>query len=464
MEKTGSISQLHPNRSSTKTPLSITVALLPWGDLFEDFFDTIGVSFETFRDEYVGSYTFGYINALKTAGVKTVLLFVSARVTEPLRFVHKPTETQVCILPASKLYRIYYKFRQKTRGVSGVREDQKFSEVYTADQLHSSLLLGVKDTIKSLGSYLSIPRRALANELQREGCTAILCQEYEHPRFDICVLLGKFLKLPVLATFQGGNAPQSWVEQPFRSVAVRSCERLIIAPQSEIQRVQASYNIASNKIARIFNPIDLSIWQRRDRQTARKSLGISSEAQVIVWHGRIEIERKGLDVLLEAWQQVCDKRPYRDLRLLLVGTGSDAKQLRERITAMQLQGILWVDEFVSDRSVLQQYLSAADLYTLPSRHEGFPVAPLEAMACGLPVVATDAPGVPDIFEQGKASGGIVVPRENVPALADALGQVLDDDGMRQELGKQARLRVEQSFSLQSVGQQLKNCLAIQSSI
>src|SRR4028118_198867 len=77
------------------------IALLPWGDLFEDFFDTIGVSFETFRDEHMGSYMFGYINALKQVGVRTVLFFVSARVSTTLRFIHAPTGTQVCILPAS---------------------------------------------------------------------------------------------------------------------------------------------------------------------------------------------------------------------------------------------------------------------------------------------------------------------------------------------------------------------------
>jgi starch synthase len=426
--------------------------------LFEDFFDTIGVSFETFRDEHMGSYMFGYINALKQAGVRTVLFFVSARVSTTLRFIHAPTGTQVCILPASRIYRAYLMLRRGALNASGVEENQKFSEVYTADDTRSSLVVTLKDIAKSMGSYLSIPLGLLSEEIRREGCNAILCQEYEHARFDTCVLLGKFMRLPVFATFQGGDASQSFIEKLGRSLAIKACHGLVIPTQTEIDRVQSRYGVSCAKIARVFNPIDLSVWQGGDRDEARKALGIPPEAQVVVSHGRIEVERKGLDVLLEAWQQLCSERPDRDLRLLLVGTGSDASKLRQRIAAMELQGVMWHDEFVRDRTVIQQYLSAADVYTLPSRHEGFPVAPLEAMACGLPVVAADAPGVPDIFEQREASGGLVVPRGNAQALALALGRVLDDEAIRHEMGRCARRRVEECFSLDAVGQQLRGCL------
>jgi hypothetical protein len=65
-----------------------TIALFSSGDLFEDFHDTIGVSLETFRDELTGGWLFNYVDALRQAGVQTVLFFVSARVSETLRFTH----------------------------------------------------------------------------------------------------------------------------------------------------------------------------------------------------------------------------------------------------------------------------------------------------------------------------------------------------------------------------------------
>jgi starch synthase len=113
---------------------------------------------------------------------------------------------------------------------------------------------------------------------------------------------------------------------------------------------------------------------------------------------------------------------------------------------------------VSDRKAIQRYLSAADVYTLASRHEGFPVAPIEAMSCGLPIVATNAPGVADILNCEEDSGGIIVPRENAKLLASALGRVLDNPDLRQEMGRQARLRAENAFSLESIGQRLKEFL------
>ena len=412
----------------------LTIALLHWGDLIEDFLDSIGVSFEGFCKEMTGGWMFGYIDALQLAGVRTVLFCVSARVSTPTRYTHLPTGATICVLPAPKRYRAIH--RPMVRGVS---------------YLLSAVL-------RDIAPYLATPLRILAHELRQEGCQAILCQEYEYARFDLCVLLGQLIGLPVFATFQGGDFQMSRLERPLRPFSMQAGAGFIVATQTEVQRVQSRYGVPSSKIAKIFNPLDLSIWDEGDRVTTRTALGIPLEAEVVVWHGRIDLRRKGLDILTTAWEQVCRDRPERDLRLLLVGTGSDADKLHQQISQMELRGVIWINEYILDRTAIRNYLSAADIYTLPSRHEGFPVAPLEAMACGLPVVATDAPGVPDILEKGELSGGLVVPREDATALALALGRVLDDPAWRRELGKRARHRVEMSFSLEAVGKQLRDFL------
>ena len=424
------------------------IALLHWGDLIEDFLDTIGVSFEAFCNEMTGGWMFGYIDALRLVGVRTVLFCISAHVTEPMHYTHEPTGSTICVLPAPK---IYHAARRRIPNPYGWTLKEAFGEIHG---VHRILLPILKD----ISPYLATPLRLLAHELRREGCQAILCQEYEYARFDACVLLGQLMRLPVFATFQGGDFQLSRLERPLRPLSLRACTGLIVATQTEVLRVQAHYGIPSTKLARIFNPMDVANWHAMDRSEARAALGIPIDAQVVVCHGRIDIHRKGLDVLMEAWERVYSDRPDRDLRLLLVGTGSDANQLRDRITTMQLQGIMWVDEYVRDRTAIRRYLSAADVYTLPSRHEGFPVAPIEAMACGLPVVATDAPGVPDILEGGEASGGLVVPRGDANALASAIGRVLDNEAWGRELGRRARCRAQECFSLESIGKQLSEFL------
>jgi starch synthase len=195
------------------------------------------------------------------------------------------------------------------------------------------------------------------------------------------------------------------------------------------------------------------------REAARQELGIASGARVAVWHGRVDFRRKGLDVLLNAWQKVCVERAGRDVRLLLVGTGNDARELRAALAEMKPQGLTWVDEYVNDRARLRLYLQAADVYVFPSRHEGFPVAPVEGMACGLPLVAADAEGVDDILEGGEASGGVVVRRGDAEAFGAALGRLLDDETLSRTLGARARRRVEEKFSLEAVGAQLRAFLS-----
>jgi glycosyltransferase involved in cell wall biosynthesis len=121
--------------------------------------------------------------------------------------------------------------------------------------------------------------------------------------------------------------------------------------------------------------------------------------------------------------------------------------------------VAWRNEYVTDRSAIRRFLAAGDVYAFPSRHEGFAVAPIEAMACGLPVVAADASGVPDVFDRGPDSGGLVVPRGDVEAFAAALGRLLDDPALGAELGRRARRRTEAAFSLDAVGRQLRAALA-----
>lgn len=417
-----------------------SVALFPWGDLIEDFLDSIDLSFEQFCTEMSGGWLFGYVEALKRVGVRSILFCISNRVTSVERHLHTPTGATICVIPALKLHSIP---RQWMHNPYGWTVEDTFGKL---DRVRRPVFHLLRD----IAPYLATPLWSVARELKRENCRAILCQEYEYARFDACVLLGQWLKVPVYATFQGGDFQLSRLERFVRSSTIQRCAGLIIAPQTEIQRVQSRYEVSDAKIAQIFNPIDLTNWQLYDRTQSRQLLGIPLDAQVVVCHGRIDIHRKGLDILVAAWQQVCDQRSDRALRLLLIGTGSDAEKFAQLIQSQQ--NIVWINQYVRDRTLIQQYLSAADLYTLASRHEGFPVAPIEAMASGLPIVATRAPGVTDIL--GEAKVGLIVPCDDPPALATAIGQLLDDHSLRQQFSQNARQRVEHCFSLEAIAQHL----------
>lgn len=410
------------------TPDEPVLAFVMWGDLFEDFFDTIDVSLGQFETEFTGSWFVGYINAMTVAGARTHLVHVSARVDRTIRFVHRPTGSNVSILPAPRRHRWLRSLYRRSR---------------------------VRKSLSSIASYNSIPILKLYREVRRAGATAILTQEYEHARFDVLVAMGKITRLPVFATFQGGNSPHSRVERLVRPFTVRASAGLIIASGAEQERVMHAYGMPASRISQTPNAVDTQSLVPIDRITARRTLGLPVNARIVCRVGRVVINRKGLDVLLKAWTMVCAGRDQHAVELVLVGTGEDAREFHQMIAATGLGSIHWRDEFITDKKNLLLYQSAADVYVLPSRHEGFAVAPIEAMALGLPVVAADAPGVRELIPGGEESGGIIVPREDSEALASALGRLIDDRGLSRELGARGQRRATEAYALAVVGSELR---------
>ena len=421
------------------------IALIEWTHLIEDFLENIGLTFEDFTQNMTGGWLFGYIEALKTADTDTVLFCFSSRVEKPLYVTHKPTGAEICVLPSTKIYR-------RIRKVILNPYTQRVEEaaIYTKGLkgMWCSFLLNI-------APYHATPLRLLCRHIKKNKCTAILCQDYEHARFDACIVAGKLLNIPVFATFQGGNWQTSYWEKWIRPTTIKNCKGIIVASGDEAKRLQEKYHMHERKLMQIFNPVDLAMWNGLTHEEARKLLNIRSDKTIAIWHGRIDYYRKGLDILIDAWEQVCEESGEENIELVILGSGVNSEMLQLRLKKSSANNITWINKYTNDRKEIFTYLKSANVYVFPSRNEGFPVAPLEAMACGLPLIASDAPGIIDILKHGEESGGIMLKRPDCNALAASIMYMLQHKEEADRLGNLAMKNINENFSLTAIGAQLK---------
>jgi glycosyltransferase involved in cell wall biosynthesis len=389
------------------------VAIFPWGEVIEKFLDPLGLDLNDFVSKMTGGWLFGYVLALQRRGWRPIIVCASDRVDVLTRLEHLGTGAPVWAAPAKRANR----------------------------ERAASLVC--------LERWLRNPMRDFANVLARENCKTIIAQEYEYFRFDALTLLARRTRRPIYATFQGGDVTLSAIERFVRPWSMRRCNGLIVASGRERVRLGKAYPSLVTPIANIPNPLDTDEWRPEDRAQARKQLDLPQQVFIVVNHGRTEIWRKGLDVLVEAWKLFASG--HLDAQALLIGSGSDHAAFAQLLKQKGVERLTWIPSYVTDRRQMRRWLSAADVYLITSRAEGMPVAPLEAMACGLPVVSSDAHGLPDIFAAGEEHGGIVTAREDVPAIVAALDRLARDPGLRSRLGAAARKRVEDHFSIAAVG-------------
>ena len=155
--------------------------------------------------------------------------------------------------------------------------------------------------------------------------------------------------------------------------------------------------------------------------------------------GRLE-PVKGLETLLEAFSALAPAHP--DLRLEIAGRGSCEPELRASAARMGLADRV---DFLGWREDVAALHARWRMFAQPSRHEGFGLAALEAMASGLPVVASATGGLPELVEDGRT--GLLAPAGDATALARQLDRLLTDDRLRERLGAAGRQRAAERFGV-----------------
>ena len=224
--------------------------------------------------------------------------------------------------------------------------------------------------------------------------------------------------------------------------ALRRLARAFVAVSAPIRDELARAGIPAARIRSIPNGVDTRRFVPADppeRRRARRALALPP-VPVVLYAGRLSPE-KGVDVLLDGWAEA--RRRGALGTLCLVGDGPERQALAQRARD---HGILGAVRFAGATDDVSPWLRAADVFALPSREEGLSLALLEAMASGLPVVASHVGGTPDA-----AGGTAVLVRPGDPrAIADALAAMLDDPERAGALGEAARRRALARFDIGQV--------------
>jgi sugar transferase (PEP-CTERM/EpsH1 system associated) len=253
-------------------------------------------------------------------------------------------------------------------------------------------------------------------------------------------VLGRLTGVPVVISSERTMGQEGHIRRWSNQLTAPLADRVTCVSKSVAGFAAQVIRIHPNKLLVIPNGISLEDFRPADPAEARDILGLSGATLVVGTVGRLQ-PVKGIRFLLEAFARLAAE--HADVLLLLVGDGPERAPLQS--LAQQL-GIAKIVRFLGDRPDVSRWLHTMDVFVLPSIWEGMPNAALEAMAVGLPVVATAAGGTPEVVVDGVT--GLLVPPRDPDALARAAARLLRDSDLRRTMGKAGRARVEQHFSIE----------------
>jgi D-inositol-3-phosphate glycosyltransferase len=228
----------------------------------------------------------------------------------------------------------------------------------------------------------------------------------------------------------------------------RLADAVVTASSHERQLLQRYYGADPAKMHTVPCGVDLDLFQPRDRRAARQALGLPATSPVLLWVGRLE-KLKGVDILIGAVAQIPE-----DLTLLIVGGDERAAslkaELRAQAEAAGIAGRMRFEGAVA-HDALPLYYSAADVCVVPSYYESFGLVAVEAMACGIPVVASRVGGLVSTVSDGET--GYLIPWRCPEPFAEKLEVLLANPELRANFGRSARRSVER-FRWSTVGLQM----------
>jgi glycosyltransferase involved in cell wall biosynthesis len=235
----------------------------------------------------------------------------------------------------------------------------------------------------------------------------------------------------VVFTEHGALDVEPWYSSTFKRAAARLTD-IIVAVSTPLASVLIeSHGLPRSKVCVVPNGVDVDRFHPGADDGSLQQIGIAGGP--VVGHVARLAPVKNQALLIRAFADVRSQVP--GAQLVIVGDGPEREALRGQIEQLGLVGAV---HLAGEQRDIPSLLRAFDVFALPSKAEGTSMSVLEAMASGVPVVASAVGGTPALLDDGRC--GLLVPPNDVPALATALVRVLTDKEGRQQLAAAARAR------------------------
>jgi glycosyltransferase involved in cell wall biosynthesis len=276
------------------------------------------------------------------------------------------------------------------------------------------------------------------------------------PEGITAVRLAKIFKLPVAFWAIGSDVNDFATYNHINYSLSKKCieqSNLVITESKDLENKIKQLSIKGTKVQTFYKGIDISNFQNLPSKNIMiERLQLSPQKKYILFIGRLVYD-KGIYELAEAFVTITKKYP--DFDLILIGEEIEKEELMRKFEEIGVLDRVFLKGIVPYKEIAN-YMNISDLLVLPTWAEGLPNVVMEAMAVGLPVVATNVGGIPEVLENGVT--GLSVPVKNVKKLTEAVIKMLENKSLRENCIKNAKNLICEKFDVRKNVHQLYNLL------
>ncbi|MCR4313847.1 MAG: glycosyltransferase family 4 protein [Candidatus Uhrbacteria bacterium] len=256
-------------------------------------------------------------------------------------------------------------------------------------------------------------------------------------------------RIPTIFTAHGwgfqSEAPRlrRWILPLFERLAGRYAKKIICVSRNDLELARTHRIAPDEKLVLVYNGVET--FDKAEIASATPRNDTDAKKINILFVGRLAAP-KNPGLLVEAFSRLPSELQDK-ARITIIGDGPDRARLEALIKNLHLTTRVELTGALPREDVLEQLRSQADIFVLLSHWEGFPYSILEAMAVGVPVIASRVGGIPEALEQ---EGGILIDNDSLEQVTDALSRLITDKALREKMGGMARQTVVSTFSVEQM--------------